>query len=126
MSISDRARAAVTEMPRKASDRDRLREEWRLLALRRNEAEDRAKRYEEGRKILLARLRLELIEAGEKPTRVDDIARNSKQFRAYCQRMFDARKYANDLHIEAENADRLYWSQNNAEAQQRAEMRMSR
>lgn len=126
MSISDRAQANVSPMPRQANDRDRLREEWRMIALQWSDAEDRAKRYEEGRKILLARMRIELIEAGEKATRADDVARNSKQFRTYAKRLYDARKLANDLWIEKENADRLYWSQNNAEAQHRAEMRMSR
>lgn len=127
MSISERATALMREVPRDPSDIDRLREEWRLSAVKFNHANDIAKRYEEGRKVYLSQLKMALIDAGIKPLTVaEDRARISKEFRRYLRRMFDARKHADDLEVEMIVADRLYWEKKSADATERSERRMSR
>ena len=127
MSISERATASIRPIPRDPNDISRLREEWRLLAKQHNDAEDRASRYEEGRKLLLAQLKLAIIETGYKPlSAAEDKARTSEEFKRYLAKMHDARRIANDLRTEVENANRLYWERNNAEATERSERRMSR
>ena len=127
MSISERATALIKEMPRDPNDINRLREEWRLAANAYNAANDKARRYEEGRKVYLAKLKLGLIDAGFRPlTLAEDRARTSEQFRRYLKRMFDARRVADDLETEMIAADRIYWERKSADATERSERRMSR
>jgi len=118
--------ALVSDTRRNAHDLDRLREEWRLKAREWAAAEDNASRLEEGRKMLMSGMRLELISAGMTIAKAEDSARTSEQFKGYVRKMHDARRLANDLKIEAENANRLYWEQVNSEANERSEKRMSR
>lgn len=127
MSISERATALIKEMPRDPNDINRLREEWRLAANAYNAANDKARRYEEGRKVYLAKLKLGLIDAGFRPlTLAEDRARTSEQFRRFLKRMFDARRIADDLETEMIAADRIYWERKSADATERSERRMSR
>ena len=126
MSISERATANIVPIPRDGNDLDRLREEWRILAKQWVAAEDRADRLEEGRKMLMAELILALVKEGMPRTRAEDEARTSEQFKNYVRKFHDAKREANDLRIDMQNADRLYWERNNAEATERAERRMSR
>ena len=125
-SISERATAHVSEMPRNRSDLDILREEWRLLAKEQNRLEDISDRMEEGRKILLDELALSLIKEGTPVSRAEKEARTSKQFRDYAHRYHDAKRAAKDARIEAKNAELAYWSRNGSEATERSERRMSR
>jgi hypothetical protein len=124
--IALRNQPLIRETPRNENDRDRLREEWRLISKNWSHAEDNARRLEEGRKILMSELKLALIKAGSRTTLAEDEARTSEQFKQYVRRMHDARRVANDLKIEMENADRLYWSNVTGEANERTERRMSR
>ena len=127
MSISERATALIKEMPRDPNDINRLREEWRLAANAYNAANDKARRYEEGRKVYLAKLKLGLIDAGFRPlTLAEDRARTSEQFRRFLKRMFDARRIADDLETEMIAADRIYWERKSADATERSERRTSR
>jgi len=128
MSISARATAAIQEAPRNASDRDRLREEWRLASLAWSEAEDDACRLEEKRKMFLDEAALQLYDSGKgmPMNRAEKEARASLNFAKLCERMHDARRKANDLRIAMQNADRVYWEQVNQDANTRAEMRLSR
>ena len=127
MSISERATALIKEMPRDPNDINRLREEWRLAANAYNAANDKARRYEEGRKVYLAKLKLGLIDAGVRPlTLAEARARTSEQFRRFLKRMFDARRIADDLETEMIAADRIYWERKSADATERSERRMSR
>lgn len=126
MSISERATANVTPYPRNEHDIDRLREEWRLLAKEWSAAKDNADRLSEGKKILLAEMIIRLTKDGMSRQKAEDEALASTQFKEYVRKMHDAKRQAQDLFIDAENADRLYWRQNNAEATQRSERRMSR
>lgn len=126
MSISARATAKIQEVPRDPHDRDRLREEWRLLALEWSALQDKADRMDEGRKILLDELCLALAVDGTSVSKAEKEARTSEQFRGYLRRMHDAKKAANDARIAMQNADRLYWESVSSEANERVERRMSR
>lgn len=117
---------AITDIPRDVRDRDRLREEWRIAAKSAVDAEDIASRLEEGRKIVLDEITLSFVEKGESVSKAERMARTSERFKKYVRDMHAARKAANDLKIEAQNADRLYWSNVGHEANERAERRMSR
>jgi hypothetical protein len=105
-------------------DRDRLREEWRLQALAWVEADDKASRAEEGRSIFLNELINGLIEAGQKKTDAERIARTCDQWKSYCRKMHELRRLANVARVEEKNRDRIYWEQVSHEANSRAERRM--
>jgi hypothetical protein len=107
-------------------DRDRLREEWRLKALEWSAAEDMASRLEEGRATVLARLVLDFVDTGYPVSKAEKMARIEDEYTEYVNTMHQARRVANDARIERDNADRLYWHHATAEANQRAEMRLSR
>lgn len=124
--LSERATATITQIPRDPSDLGRLREEWRLIAKEWTAAQARADEFEEGRKILLSELELALIKEGMPVSKAEREARTSEQFRTYVRKSHDAKREANDLRIDAKNAELAYWERNNAEATERAERRMSR
>jgi hypothetical protein len=125
--ISQRAMARpITDSPRNVADRDRLREEWRLLALEWSALQDAADRLDEGRKILLDECTLRLIEAGMPVTKAEKEARTSEQYRGYVRKLHDAKRSAQDARIAMQNADRLYWEAVSVEATTRAELRISR
>jgi len=126
--ISERASASIKSQSFQVDpgDRDHLRETWRLAALEWSRLEDVASRLEEGRRIVIAEIELELIEAGERVTHAERKARTSDRWRSYLRSMHDARRAANDAKIAMQNADRVYWSHATHEANERAEKRMSR
>lgn len=126
MTISQRASALIADVPRDPTDRDRLREEWRLAAVKFTALEDNAGRLEEGRKVLLDQLTLALIASGTPATRASMEARTSEQFKRYLAKMFDAKREAADARIEMQVADRRYWEHTSREATERIERRMSR
>jgi hypothetical protein len=129
MSNSARALQArapdLAEYPRSPYDRDRLREEWRLAALAWSAAEDQAERLDEGRKVLLDRLTLELAAEVKSVERARMMARTSKQYLEWLADMHTAKRKANDARVMMLNADRLYWANVGQEANQRSERRMS-
>lgn len=126
MSISERATASIRPIPRDPNDLGRLREEWRILAKQWVSAQARADEFEEGRKMLMDELTLALVREGMAVTKAEKEARVSDQFKAYMRKAHDAKREANDLRIDAKNAELAYWERNNAEATERAERRMSR
>lgn len=128
-SISQRAignGGGVSDVPRDPTDRDRLREEWRLLALASAKARNHADRLTEGRKILLALMTRRLTDTGMAANKAEIEARSSTQFQEHVELMHVARLAADEAWIAAENADRLYWSNVSQEADSRTERRMSR
>ena len=125
MTQSISQRAMVRETPRDPHDLNRLREEWRLRAEEWSLARALADELEEGRKVLLSELQLALA-ADTTQWKAEREARTCKQFRDYLRKLFDAKRRANDCWIAMQNADRAYWEQNNSEATQRSERRMSR
>jgi hypothetical protein len=114
------------EYPRDPYDRDRLREEWRLAALAWAAAEDEAARLDEGRKVLLDRMALELQQEVRSLERARMIARTSDEFGGYLARLHTAKRKANDARIAMLDADRRYWANVGSEANERVERRMSR
>lgn len=106
-------------------DLNELREQWRLAALEAVKLDDAASRMEEGRSIRLAELILAHVEAGMSIAKATLVVKASDEWKRYVRAMHDYRRAANDAKIEAQNADRRYWAQNNSEADQRAEMRMT-
>lgn len=105
---------------------DHLRELWRIAARDHVRLEDAARQLEEGRQIVLAEEILKIMEQGVSKAQAELLARTGERFRHYIRTMHNARRAANDAHVDRENANRLYWDRNNQEAQMRAEMRMSR
>lgn len=120
--------ASVKPLPIDRRNRDHLRELWRLKALESSEAEDRARRLEEGKKLVMADAVTRLKGQNEKLSEAaaERMVRTSDQYKQYLRTMHDARRAADDAKIMAEDANRLYWEQVGAEADERTERRMSR
>lgn len=112
-------------------NRDTLREQWRVAAVKAAEAEDKAARAKQGREIFLDELVETFIEQVEKQggrvsqAAAERMARTSAEYKQYIEGMHAARHNASLLQIEAENKNRLYWESVSAEATERAERRMS-
>lgn len=94
--------------------------------------EDNASRLEEGRSILMAEMKLNLLDAAiqnqSRPSqsKAEDMARSSDQFKGYVKKMHDARRAANDARAEWRALERDYWASVSTEASERQQMRMSR
>lgn len=123
--ISERATASIKpiDYPRDGMDRDRLREEWRLSAMAWAHAKDTSERLDEGRKMLLDRMTLELRAGGMPEAKARMTARTSDQFKGFLERMHQAKRAASDAWIAMQNADRIYWAHVGQEATDRAERR---
>ncbi|RJO66935.1 MAG: hypothetical protein C4523_10595 [Myxococcales bacterium] len=133
MSLSQRATASlVKSMPTNVSDRDILREKWRLAAVAFEKADDLAQRAKEDKAIFFDALVETLMDQAEKrgdklpQGKAERMARTSPAYKAEVDKAFDLRLTARLLAIEEKNADREFWQQISLESQQRAEMRMSR
>lgn len=120
--------SSVRHIPRDAGDRDRLREEWRLAALAAVEAKDKADRAKEGKSIFLDELIGTLLEQNPQMKKADAerLANTSDAYKRYLGKMHELRRLAAVAEIDAENTNRLYWDNNNREADARAEMKMMR
>jgi hypothetical protein len=121
----DGAGKRIGPVSRNYPDLNELRETWRLAALEAARLDDAASRMEEGRSIRQTELILALVEKGTSITKATLMVKASEEWRRYVKAMYDCRRAANDGKIEAQNADRRYWSQVGSEADQRAEMRMT-
>lgn len=124
---SQRAIVGVRSIPRDGSDRDRLREEWRLLALEAVDTKDKADRAREGKSIFLDQLIGTLLEQNPqmKKSDAERLANTSAALKSYLGKMHEMRRIAAVAEIEAENANRIYWDNNNREADARVERRMA-
>ena len=120
--------AGVTEIPRNRTDRDRLREEWRIAAEATVEAEDGYERAKEGKSIFFDELLNTLLEQNEKLSvnKAERMARTSKAFKDYVSTMHDLRRSFKLAKIEEEDKNRIYWEHVSQEANERVERRMSR
>lgn len=138
-SISERAIAAsrpsvVSEIPRDHTDRDRLREEWRLAADEFVRLDDRYQRLKEGKSIFFDELVEALldnapIEDGKKKMSAETAKRTANVCQAhkdYLRKMHDARLDAARQRVEVEDKDRIYWAHVSREATERRERGMSR
>lgn len=122
----DIAPSLSTDIPRDMRDRDRLREEWRLIAKDHVSLDDNYQRLKEGKDIFYGELVEELITAGEKRLDAGRTARVSDAYKNYLHKMHDARRKAKDREIDMKDADRKYWEHVSQEANERTERRMSR
>lgn len=127
MKISEHVTARIGDIPEGERTLDILRERWRLAALEWSAAEDDASRREEGRKILLDSMVLELRDADAKlsESRAERVARTSTRFKTYIATMHNARRKAQDMRIAMVDADRRYYEQINVEANERSERRLT-
>lgn len=139
MSISQRAIAAsspppalVGDVPHDPTDRDRLREEWRVAADLYVDLDDRFQRLKEGKSIFFDELVNALVDSepapGQKPMPVktaERIANTCDRHKEYLRRMHDARLAAAKQRIEVEDRDRKYWQFVSREATERREMKMT-
>lgn len=113
------------------SERDLLREKWRLAAIAATQAADKAARAKEGRDIFFDQLVEGLLaQAGERGEKLSNSAaerqvRVSGAYRQYLRKMHDLKLAADLLKVEAQNADRVYYDSVSADATYRAEMRMT-
>lgn len=126
MTISQRAIAASQDRTPDHMNRDDLRELWRLAALSAARKKDAADRMDEGRKILLSVLTKQLVDSGMAVSKAEMEARASKAFRDHVEAMHVAKLEADEAWIEAQNQDRIYWSNVTMEANERVERKMSR
>lgn len=113
------------------SDRDRLREKWRIAAVAATQAADKADRAKQGREIFFDQLVEGLLaQAGERGEKLSNTAaerqvRVSAQYKQYLRKMHDLKLEADLMKIETQNADRIYWDGVSSDANHRAEMRMA-
>lgn len=126
--ISQRAMASTgpRDMPIDPGDLNHAREVWRLAALRASAAKEIAERMTDGKRTAFAAIEDKFRKGGMRATDAERAALISDDWATYIETMVEARRAARDLEIEANNADRLYWSVNNQHATERAERRMSR
>jgi hypothetical protein len=112
-----------------SSLREKLRHEWKKLADEWVYRESKASEYEEGKKVLLAEMQMNLINEAEKEGqklaigKAELIARASDQFKDYLRKMYDAQRAANQARMDRDDADRRYWESVGKEADSRAERR---
>ena len=127
MSNSDRAIAANKSMPRDPTDREQLREVWRMAAMASVLADDAYHRAREGRQIFLDEIVGELMDANRdlKLAAAERLARTSDAYKDYVTTMHDLRRRSDEMKITAADADRKYWENVSHEANTRAEMRMT-
>lgn len=117
---------AVTDIPRDTRDRDRIREEWRLLAVEHVELDQKYQELKDGLDVFYSELIDQLMDQGKQKMEATRIAKSSKQYRDYLRRLHNARFKAKMKEVELKDADRKYWENVSIEAKERAEMRMSR
>jgi len=124
--ISQRAIAASQDRHPDPTDRNDRLEIWRIAAELHSEKRDRARRLEEGRKILLAVMTKRLVATGMPVTKAETEARASDEFQNYVEDMHVAAREADDAWIEAQYQDRLYWASVSHQADVRTEKRLTR
>lgn len=124
--IDASAKLLVQDIQRDATDRDRLREEWRVAADIHVDLDDLAQRLKEGKSIFYDELLAELVAGGMRIGEAERTANTSDAYKQYLHKMHDARKAAAKQRVEVENRDRIYWSHVSREANDRTDRRMSR
>lgn len=117
----------ISNMP-PAEQRKHLNELVRLAERHWSACDDNASRLEEGRSIVMADMKLELVSAGlaKSMNAAEDIVRASDKWKAYVRKMHDARREANDARADWRAMDRDYYGAVGDEASERAQMRMAR
>ena len=111
-----------------ADKRPHLSEQVRVSERHWAMCEDKAARFEEGRSIIMAEMKIKLVEEklAKSMAAAEDMARASEQWKNYVRKMHDARREANEARADWRALDRSYWGHVSLEAGERAQMRMAR
>jgi hypothetical protein len=116
----------VTDMPAH-EQRLHLSEQVRVAERNWADCEDRAARFEEGRSIVMAEMKLALVEnkIAKSMAAAEDVVRTSEEWKSYVKKMHEARHAANLARADWRALDRDYWCSVSSEASERAQMRMA-
>jgi hypothetical protein len=111
-----------------SEQRKHLNELTRLAERHWSACDDNASRLEEGRSILMADMKLRLVEqkVAKSLNAAEDIARASEQWKSYVRKMHDARREANDARADWRATERDYFGAVADERGEIQQMRMSR
>lgn len=107
--------------------RQHLSEQVRVAERTWADCEDRAARFEEGRSIVMAEMKLALVQnkIAKSMAAAEDVVRTSDEWRSYVKKMHEARHAANLARADWRALDRDYWCAVSGEASERAQMRMA-
>lgn len=116
----------VSDMPLQ-EQRQHLSEKVRVAERHWADCEDRASRFEEGRSILMAEMKLALVEKklAKSMAAAEDMVRMSEEWKSYVRKMHEARHGANLARADWRDTDRRYWASVSEEASERQQMRMT-
>lgn len=116
----------IADMP-PHEQRQHLSEQVRVAERTWADCEDRASRFEEGRSIVMAEMKLALVDKklAKSMAAADDMVRTSDEWKSYVKKMHEARHNANLARADWRALDRDYWSAVSGEASERAQMRMA-
>lgn len=120
------AHAKISEMPAH-EQRLHLSEQVRVAERAWAKAENLASELEEGRSIIMAEMKLNLVKHGHAKSMnaAEDVARASDQWKGYVRKMHDARHGANMARADWRATERLYWQSVSEEASERQQMRLA-
>lgn len=116
----------VSDMPAH-EQRLHLSEQVRVSERTWADCEDRASRFEEGRSIVMAEMKLALVDKkiAKSMAAAEDMVRVSDEWKQYVKSMHGARHAANLARADWRALDRDYWNAVSGEASERAQMRMA-
>jgi hypothetical protein len=120
------AHAKISDMPPQEL-RHHLSEQVRVAERHWANCENRASELEEGRSIIMAEMKLNLVASGNAKSMnaAEDIARSSDQWKGYVRKMHDARHAANLARADWRETERRYWASVSEEASERQQMRLA-
>lgn len=119
-------RNLTSEMPAH-EQRLHLSEQVRVSERTWADCEDRASRFEEGRSIVMAEMKLALVDKkiAKSMAAAEDMVRVSDEWKQYVKSMHGARHAANLARADWRGLERSYWSSVSEEASERQQMRMT-
>ncbi len=108
--------------------RQHLSEQVRVAERNWADCEDRAARFEEGRSIVMAEMKLALVQnkIAKSMAAAEDVVRTSDEWRSYVKKMHEARHAANLARADWRGLERSYWAAVSEEASERQQMRLAR
>jgi len=119
--------AHISNMPAQ-EQRKHLNELVRLAERHWAACEDNASRLEEGRSIIMAEMKINLVaeKLAKSMSAAEDIARASEQWKQYVRKMHDARRETNDARAEWRALERDYFGAVADEKGEQQQMRLAR
>lgn len=121
------ARAAIAVMPQH-EQRQHLSEQVRVAERHWADCEDRASRFEEGRSIVMAEMKLALVneKIAKSMAAAEDMVRMSDEWKQYVKNMHAARHSANLARADWRGLERDYFDNARKENAVREEMKLAR